>query len=485
MPPTMAALVDELCDLTSPDVKPMVKTMVLGNLAIPVQGLFDQERPNCQPGPCSVLTITLAETSAFKTTIRKELEKPVIEMERQQQAELAQDNVCAKTAHRVWQIKLEKCDALLKKEWARPARRKRRIRQHELIMSREPVKKKPMQLLYGHATWPGMYDGIANHGPIAALYFDEASRFTNGPLTSGLDLMNSGWDGSDYRSNLKTTGNVRIHGICMTLVAAIQTRPFRRFIKNKGADADELGFLARCLVSHSPKPDRTGMAGKTGIPTAARKHYWAWSTRLLQRLAEKFRAGDVSRTAVPMHPDAEKQWVATYEWLAHSIRPGGCYEPIENYIAKCAENIARIAVIYEVVENEDPKEVSLANMRRAIRMSKWFAEQYIEIFGSMYFPLVEQDAAQAVAWFRHYHERTGGFMQVSTRIFRQYCWGSREFRHDRKRVDTVLEYLEVEGVIAILGYGSRKYINLSPQHFGIAAHAVSALGGTSPSNNPK
>jgi hypothetical protein len=478
MPPMMAALVNELGDTTSHDVAPMIKTTVLGNLALSVQGLFDQVRPNCAPGPCALLTIPLAETSAFKSTIRKELEKPILMFERKQTADLAKSDNAAKSEHRIWEIRLDVCEKQLKKEWNRSLRRKRRSLQHELIMAREPGKKKPLQLLYGHATWQGLFFGMAEHGPVAGLYFDEASRFTSGPLTSALDLINSGWDGSDFRSNLKTTGNTRITGVCLTLVAALQSRPFRRFIESKGQDADELGFLARCLVSHSPKPDRRGIAGKQGVSTAAREHYWNWSERLITRLAEKLRAGDVSRKPVPMSADAERQWIAAFEWLAQSVLPGGCYEPIENYIAKCAENIARIALIYEVTENEHPVEVSLVNLRRAIRMCKWFTEQYIQIFGSLYFPVVQQDAVQMNAWLHDYHKNTSQ-MYVSTRILRQYCWGGREFRHDKKRVDAALEYLEVEGVIAQGGYGSRKFVWLSPNHFGIGASAVSTLGGAS------
>lgn len=478
MPPMMAELVNELGDTTSHEVAPLIKTMVLGNLALSVQGLFDQKRPNCAPGPCALLTIPLAETSAFKSTIRKELEKPIVAFERKQNAELTKDDNASKSAHRIWKIRLDVCEKQLKKEWARPLRRKRRSLQHELIMAREPGKKKPLQLLYGHATWQGLFFGMAEHGPVAGLYFDEASRFTSGPLTSALDLINTGWDGSDFRSDLKTTGNTRITGICLTLVAALQSRPFRRFIERKGQDADELGFLARCLVSHSPKPDRRGIAGKQGVSAAARERYWNWSERLLTRLAEKLRAGDVNRKAVPMSADAEKQWIAAYEWLAHAVRPGGPYEPIENYVAKCSENIARIALIYETTENEDPTEVSLANIRRAIRMCKWFTEHYIEIFGSMYFPIVQQDAVQAIEWLKHYHQQTAAW-QVSTRAFRQFCWGGREFRHDRKRVDAVLEYLEVEGLITRGGYGAHKLIWLSPNHFGIGASGVSTLGGAS------
>ncbi|MGF6872232.1 DUF3987 domain-containing protein [Paraburkholderia sp. MM5477-R1] len=478
MPPMMAALVNELGDTTSDDVAPMIKTTVLGNLALSVQGLYDQVRPNCAPGPCALLTIPLAETSAFKSTIRKELEKPILTFERKQAAELAKSDNASKSEHRIWAIRLDVCEKQLKKEWNRPLRRKRRSLQHELIMAREPGKKKPLQLLYAHATWQGLFFGMAEHGPVAGLYFDEASRFTSGPLTSALDLINSGWDGSDFRSNLKTTGNTRITGICLTLVAALQSRPFRRFVEGKGQDADELGFLARCLVSHSPKPDRRGIAGKQGVSTAAREHYWSWSERLLTRLGEKLSAGDVSRKPVPMSADAKRQWIAAFEWLAQSVRAGGCYEPIENYIAKCAENIARIALIYEVTENEHPLDVSLENMRRAIRMCKWFTEQYIQIFGSMYIPVVQQDAVQMKAWLRDYHQNTGQ-MHVSTRIVRQYCWGGREFRHDKKRVDAALDYLEVEGVIAQGGYGSRKFIWLSTNHFGIGASAVSTLGGTS------
>lgn len=111
-------------------------------------------------------------------------------------------------------------------------------------------------------------------------------------------------------------------------------------------------------------------------------------------------------------------------------------------------------------------------------MCEWFAEQHIDIFGSMYFPIVQQDAAQARAWLKHYYEQTNA-SQVSTRLFRQYCWGGRDFRHDRKRVDAALEYLEVEGVITRGGYAAQRFIELSPNHFGISASALSTLGGAS------
>jgi Protein of unknown function (DUF3987) len=166
MPPMMEALVNELGDTTSRDVTPLIKTMVVGNLALSVQGLFDQVRPNCEPGPCALLTISLAETSAFKSTIRKELEKPIAAFERKQAVNLTKSDNASKSEHRIWAIRLDVCEKQLKKEWAPPLRRKRRSLQHELIMAREPGKKKPLQLLYGRATWQGLFFGMAEHGPV-------------------------------------------------------------------------------------------------------------------------------------------------------------------------------------------------------------------------------------------------------------------------------------------------------------------------------
>jgi hypothetical protein len=474
LPPLLNDLVDEICYAIPAD-RLMVETLALGACALAVQGLHDQRRPNCAPSPCSLFVLSLADTSVFKTTITRMLFQPMHDLETEEAAAIVEGAADERAEKRTWEIRLKACEKAMAKAWNEPQEMKSLQEMYKEILGCERKDQLPSQLIYEDTTWPALMDGMYRHSPSVALVSDEASAFFSGPLVAFLAKLDKAWDGARIIVDRKTSDSFQLDETRLSLILALQNRPFRKFIESKGIDAAELGFLPRLLVARSGKVDRRGMAGRKGGSQEARHRYHAWATKLLKRYIEKKRAGDFARTTLPMSAHAEAQWIATFEWLAQAVQPGGCFEPFDGYVAKCGENIARIAVIFQMLDDVDSTEVSLVNMRRAILACKRYTEQYIEIFGSMYFPIVQQDAEQVRAWFRDYHQRTG-YMQVSTRIFRQYCWGGREFRHDKKRVDAVLEYLEVEGVIARGGYGSRKYIYLSPNHFGIGSLAVSTLG---------
>lgn len=474
MPPNLAALAGELSYMAGSHIN-AAKTLVLGYSAIPVQALFDQKRHNCEAGPTSLFTTPLVDTSGSKSTLMLKLGKPIRDMEMMLEVESEQHSMEEHTNVLSWESERKGCEAAMKQAWNDPEEMAYLKELHREILAREPEKKLSMRLIYDQGTWPGVFDSMARHAPVAVFCSGEASSFYNGRLLSSMSMFCDMWSGIDQRSDLKSTGSMSVRNPAFGMVLTLQRRPFTRFIMNKGLDAEELGFLSRGLFSYSPKVDRRGLTARNDVKDEAYRWYCAWSKRLLSRFIEKLKAGDLSRHALPMSEKADAQWRATFEWLAESVQPNGRYAPIENYIAKCGENIARIAVIYQIVEDEDSIEVSLENMRRAVSMVKFFVGQYIEIFGEMYFPVVEQDAAQVKEWLNHYH-RVTAYFEVSTRVLRQYCWGGREFRHDRGRVDAALEYLEVEGVIVRSNYGARKVVQLNPNYFGITATAVSTLG---------
>ncbi|MGB7195312.1 MAG: DUF3987 domain-containing protein [Collimonas pratensis] len=470
LPKLLNDLADEMCHAIGAD-RLTVESWALGACALAVQGLYDQQRPNCPSSSCSLFVLLLSNTSGLKSTIMRILFQPAQDLEAEQNIAVAQGAVDETTEKRTWEIERKACEKAMAKAWNKPKELELLKEKLREILGRERKEKPPARLIYEDTTWPALVDGMYRHSPSAALVTDEASAFFGGPLAALLAKFDKAWDGANIIQDRKTSDSFSLRNTRLSLILALQNRPFKKFIKSNGVDAAELGFLPRLLVARSGKIGRRGIAGRKNVSHEARGRYHAWATKLFKRYAEKIQTGDLSRTTLPMSTDAELQWIATFEWLAQAVQPGGSLEPFEGYIAKCGENIARIAVIFQILDNVDSTEVSIVNMRRAIRACRKYTEQYMEVFGSVYFAEDEVDAAQIERWLHHYQQRMGT-MEISTRELRQCCWGGPELRNDKDRIDAALGYLEVNGKIMVRKYGTRIVIHLSPDFFGSAAAYV-------------
>jgi hypothetical protein len=209
------------------------------------------------------------------------------------------------------------------------------------------------------------------------------------------------------------------------------------------------------------KPDRSGVAGRKDVSHEARAAWHAWVTRHLQRYAAKLKAGELTREIKPWSDDAGKQWNATYEWLARAMSSNGSLEHVEGYAGKCGDHIARIALLYQMAEDESTNEISGLNMTRAVCTCKRYTEQYVEMFGSLNIPQDEVDATAIEGWLKIYSSAMQhGF--VTRREVQQHTHGGVDLRNDYERLNNALKCLECEGKIKI--DGSR--IHLNPRYFG-------------------
>lgn len=77
--------------------------------------------------------------------------------------------------------------------------------------------------------------------------------------------------------------------------------------------------------------------------------------------------------------EAHPLYVSVYNEIEFNMRPGGLYENATDHASKLMENIARVAGIIHVINNEKG-DISYNTLNNAIQICIFFSKEYIRVF---------------------------------------------------------------------------------------------------------
>ncbi|MGB4101443.1 MAG: YfjI family protein [Alphaproteobacteria bacterium] len=464
LPTTMQAAVKEVQAFTKTPVA-LVAASALGALSVAAQAYVDVKRAEKLCGSVGVFLLTIADSGERKTTLDGFFTSAIRDYERNQ-ALLAKPVLDKyRVDIDIWATEraglLEKIKQGIKKQTDTS---EQRTRLHTLE-ARKPMPPRVPQLLRGDDTPENLAWVLAQQWPSAGVISSEAGiifgahSMGQDSIMRNLALLNILWDGGTLSIGRRTSESFTVQGARLTVGLQIQQSTLRSFFSRSGGLPRGTGFLARMLLSWpvSTQGYRPFTEPPEEWPALA-----AFNQRIAAILANPAPVdamGALSPAILTMTPEAKAGWVIFHDTIERELRKGGELYDVRDVAAKTADNAARLAALFHVLEYGLDGTIGTESFNGASRIAAWHLNEARRFFGELALSEAAADSIQLNNWLLDYCHKAGA-NSVSRREVQQFITPT-HLREREKLNRALLELTELERIREI-STGKRKDILVNP-----------------------
>lgn len=424
--------------------------LLLGVLAEVTQGAANVQIPMGPINPLNLWILLVADSGEGKTPTLNLLRKAVTDFEKAQYVRYQQEQDEYTIQHKLWkEIDKELASQLRKaiRDGDDLTATKSALAEHTKV--KPPLPKRAV-LTYSDTTVEALLQGLCGQWPNAALVSDEASSYLKGSIANALPLLNQRWEMGPLdieRSSLDAS--LHADDPRITLNWAMQSSPLKAYLEQKGQEARELGTLARFIISCPPSMQGFRNTNVREDDPEYLNWFYQRCTELLKQTMTADGKPLAEKLTVTFSPEAAAKYVKVRGLIEEQLRPGDWLEHAKDYAAKASRQIARLAAIIELVEN-DSLIISLHSLEAATHLMEWFTKTYIKtICSGPCAPQEIQDADKLYPWLDQracsYNNR-----YIVRNDVQKNC--PRPIRNDVNRMEAALRVLQQRGQIAIWHY---------------------------------
>lgn len=156
--------------------------------------------------------------------------------------------------------------------------------------------------------------------------------------------------------------------------------------------------------------------------------------------------------------EAKAVWIEYYNEVEAELHEDGSLSSVRDCASKSADNAARIAALFHIIEGETG-DVSAENMGRGVAIASWHLSESLRFFSGVALPERILNAIKLDAWLLKQVHNDKGFISAGEAI--QYG----PIR-DAKARDAAVEYLSELNRARIVYDGQRKLIQVNPALIG-------------------
>lgn len=387
----------------------LAASSALSALSVAVQGLYDVERAPGLNGPCSLFMLSIAESGERKTTCDGFF-KQALETRQREESERLKPMVDARRADLdVWDAK----KAGLKDAVKSAVKSGQSTRELETEMRNlEADKPQPVRvptLVRGDDTPENLSWELMHGWPSAGVLSSEAgvvfgSHGMGGDsVTRNLALLNVLWDGGSIRTGRRTSETYTLEGARLTMGLLVQEVTLRTFFDKSKGLARGTGFLARFLAAW---PTST-MGTRMFTPAPGYDRLGKFTARLLTLLRTPPNIDDIGRLTtitLSLNHEAHALWVQFHDQIEGMLGADGELQDVKDVASKIADNAARLACLFHVLEN-GAGAVSLDAMARGAKLATWHLTEAQRFLGQFALPPETEKAMRLNAWLLAWCQR--------------------------------------------------------------------------------
>ena len=108
--------------------------------------------------------------------------------------------------------------------------------------------------------------------------------------------------------------------------------------------------------------------------------------------------GGLEPKRLTFSPEGKCAWIEVYNSIEAKLARNGDYDTIRDAASKAAENVARIAAIFHILENGADGDISHENVQRAALLVDWHLNEARRFFADIAASREERDAAKLEEW---------------------------------------------------------------------------------------
>ncbi len=403
---------------------PMVAGCALSAISLAIQPFVDVRRASRLQGPCSLFSLTVADSGERKTTCDSFFTQAIKDFEREKAEAMKPAVTRYKAEFSAWTAERDGILSAIKTASIKgvvPDQLKSDLAELQSAMPEAP---RVPRIILGDETPESLAHSLAKVWPSSGVLSSEAGVVLGGHAMGAdsamrnMALLNTLWDGGVHTVGRKTSESFSVRGARLTVGLQIQEATLRAFLEKQGDLARGTGLLARFLISW---PESTQGTRKFTEPP----EYWPKLARFHQRitsiLKQEMAVGDdgsLSPTVIDFTQDAKAAWVIFHDEVEVELGKGRVLADVKDVASKVADNSARLACLFHGFENEIGTPVSLASFEAASQIVTWHLSESRRFFGELAIPVELNNVTKLDAWLIDYCNRNG-VAKVNLRTIQQ------------------------------------------------------------------
>jgi len=240
-------------------------------------------------------------------------------------------------------------------------------------------------LICQEPTLEGLQKSFSGGQNSQGLFSDEGGTFFGGHAMNkenaqkSIAGLSTFWDGKDiHRLRAGEGESMSIKNPRLSIHLMVQPVIAHRVLSDGLLSGQ--GFLARFLMA-APE-SLAGQRKYQEIDLTTNQAVMSYQ-QLMTRLLESEQPKDTDGTLVPRNlqvtGEAKALWVDAYNEIEQALAPSGDYSEIKATAAKVAEQIARIAGVLTIIDDQNAEQVTGETMSRAIVLGDWYLTESLRL----------------------------------------------------------------------------------------------------------
>lgn len=380
----------------------------LSALSVAAQGLANVRRGPDLEGPVSLYLLAVAESGERKSACDRHFAGELSLWEADQAEQLKPDLAKSRAEMAAWDAEREA--VLLNIKGARKEGKSTDKARAELerLEGGKPEAVRVPRLVLESETAESLAWNLARPDgwPSGGILSSEAGIIFGGhsmrrdTIMHSLALFNKLWSGETYKVSRKTgTPPIfELTGARLTMGLAVQPGTVQAFFDESKGLARDTGFAARFLIAWPESTQGTRLYRDAPKDWPGLTAFKAQLRRLLDTRLTIDAAGHLSPPPLDLDPQAFEGWRRFHDGAEQELRSGGELADVRDVASKAAENCARVAALFHLVENGPNGRIGAAHMAAAARIITWHLFEARRFLGGLALPKTLSNAAKLDAW---------------------------------------------------------------------------------------
>jgi putative DNA primase/helicase len=440
----------------------MIATSAIAALSLAIQPHVNIERTQGLHSPVSLYLMTIADSGERKSTVDGFFTKAIRDYEAVQ-AEDAKPLIKDYTAKlSIWEAKysgIKDKIRLLAKENKSTLNHETELRN---LIHEKPEPPRFPRLTYADATPESLAIALAQKWPSAGVVSAEAGIVFGShgmgadSVTRNLAQLNQLWDGNILQIDRKTSDSFQVRGARVTMSLMIQEATLRSFYGKSGSLARGSGFFARFLLAWPESTQGNRQYTEPPEHWPALNAFNKQITEILNQDVPINKNGELEPLMMQLSPEAKSAWIVFHNEIESKLKVGGELFDVKDVASKVADNVARLAALFQVFENGMGSMVCVECLDAACSIVAWHLYEARRFFSDLALPPELANAARLDAWLVE-HCRRLGVVEVDKNYTRQH--GT---LRDKQLLDAAIVELTALDRIRMVKLGRKSIIKVNP-----------------------
>jgi putative DNA primase/helicase len=249
-----------------------------------------------------------------------------------------------------------------------------------------------------------------------------------------------------------------LRGRRLTFGLMVQPEALRGFLERAGTLPRGTGFIARFLIAwpESTQGTRAYRSAPAAMPQVA-----LFGERIRELLAQALATdghGCLTPVVLDLAPQARAEWIRFHDEVERELGARGAFRGVRDVAAKAAENVARLAALFHVLEHGARGTISFEEVRAAACIVGWHLNEARRLLSDLDTPPSLAAAIKLDAWLRSEAQANGTNSLPTKRI---YQYGPNCVR-DSRDLRAALAILAERGRAWLEECGRRRIVVINP-----------------------